>query len=1159
MQNTPNIVTVLGNTHNAVDVVFRKVFKFNTRPGTILVMDYMGRGAAVLSEMNKMSMLKKNVHWFDLNDRRHTVQLFQICNSPHVKNILERLFHFLINIANSQISQKTIDWIANTAERFAENGYLHLTTLLRLLTQQEVKHLYIDSEINQDEILALQKLLTWALRFPSVYAISEGVNQSRLENYFSEKTVIWVESFYEHLERNEHHLISGLADIIAENAIKNYYCNNPKSKLDFTILHIYPPQKPFLEFPEWIKEKTKNISHIGILNFLPGEPLKKNTLDWINVSENVWIVGKTEKLKRGVHKNWLTESEMDLIENLEHGKVWIRSNKTGKAIVASVKMNENQLNISYQLRVQSNQNRKFTSVQQMSTEVDYLTKKSDGAIGLYKKLCDIDFLRQGWHRVSEGKKDSHGIDKVTIKEYGQNLEKELAELQYELLNKKYRCRPLRRICIEKPEGGVRELGVACIRDRVVQTSCLILLEPFFEPYFSNYSFAYRPRRNAHQAIAVLRSRIKTGFEWAVIADIKKCFDSIDHNVLLDFISRKISDADLLNLLKHWLDVDILEFNELLPTIVGVPQGESLSPLLSNIYLDVLDKHFENLGYSFVRYADDIIIQTKTKQEAEKALYILENFLIEPLHLEVKPSKTNIASIEDGIEFLGFRINEKDICIRDKKIKLVYEALENYIKKLCAKSVTINDISKTLLKINATIRGFRNYFLLPEEPAIKHQLDLLDGWVEDVAKSILPISIKDDPIWICRERFCVSLDVNEVESFEEVVSRNNSTGQEYPVENDYCNDPHGLIKDYSNEKKSFIIEDAEVIESEAESAIRDSVFEIDKRLYVLTHGSYLANEGEFLIVKKKKKEVAKYRLEELGLVYLQGTGMNISVNLQLKLAELDIPVVFAPTVGKPLAVVNTILSSKAFLRKLQVLRRDDEDIINTGLDMLNAKVVNQAAILKYFYKYRKRRESSFMQIQKDIGSMEDLAQKITEIDTKNKDVRVLAMGYEGHAASIYWQNIKKLVPIDFNFAGRITRSAKDIINQCFNYVYGLLYGEVWRSVVKAGLDPYFGFIHGSQRDGGSMIFDIIEEFRSPFADRVVISMLGRGFYPEINNLGLLKTRSKKLLIKSFSKRWHSKIKWRSLNLSAAQILDHQANSFSKLLTNEGKYFPYRMKW
>lgn len=1163
MQKTSNIVTVLGNTHNAVEVIFRKVFEHNTCPGTILVLDYMGRGSAVLSWSNKMSMLKKTVHWFDINNRRNTLRLLEIGNSPHTKEILDRIFNLFKRITNISFSPKTIEWAVNTATKFSENGYLHLTTVLKLLTEQEIKKLYLDSFINQEEIFALRKLITWALRFPSVYSICEGINPIRLENNFSEKTVVWIESIYEHMERSEHHLVCGLVDIIAENSIKNFCGRNPKSKMDFTVMHVYPPLKPFLEFPEWIKKysmdigNTKTIRHISIHNFLPEEPLRKNALDWINVSENVWLVGKTKKLKRELHKNWLSETEMDLIDNLEKGKVWIRSNKTGKAIIANVRMGEELLGISHQLRVQSNRNRKTTSILQMSTEVDYLDNKINGFVGLYKKLCDIDFLQQSWFRVKEGRKDSHGIDKVTIKEFRENLKRELNELQYELKNKKYKCRPLRRIYIEKPEGGTRELGIACVRDRVVQTSCLILLEPFFEPYFSNYSFAYRPRRNAHHALAVLRSRILTGYDWAVTADIKKCFDSIDHNILLDLISMKISDTEILNLIKHWLDVDILEFNELMPTIIGVPQGESLSPLFSNIYLDTLDKHFENIGYHFVRYADDILVQTKTKQEAEKALLVMQNFLMEPLHLEIKQSKTNVSSVVDGIEFLGFRIDKTRFRIRDKKIEHIQDTLEIYIKKLGNKSSTIDDISKTLLKINATIRGFRNYFLLPDEPLIVKQLELMDGFIEGLAKSYLPLTIKDDPAWICRERFCVSGNVNDVESYEEEVSRKSKTENGYPTENVYCMDPSGLINDEADEKTSVIVEDNEI---DPIRNIRDSVFELDKRLYVMTHGSYLTNEDEFLVVKKRKKEIARYKMNELGLVFLQGTGMNISVSLQLKLAERDIPIVFAPTVGTPLAVVNTILSSKANLRKLQIVRRDDEDIISTGLEMLNAKVSNQAALLKYFYKYKKRKEStSRLQIHKDVGSMEDLAKMITDLDNNNKDVRAIAMGYEGHAASIYWQNIKKLLPNDFDFVGRITRTAKDIVNQCFNYVYGLLYGEVWRAVVKAGLDPYFGFIHGSQRDGGSMIFDIIEEFRSPFADRIVVGMFGRGFNPEINNSGLLRTASKKLLAKSFSRRWHKKIKWRSLNLSAAQILEHQATSISKLLTNEGKYFPYRMKW
>lgn len=114
-------------------------------------------------------------------------------------------------------------------------------------------------------------------------------------------------------------------------------------------------------------------------------------------------------------------------------------------------------------------------------------------------------------------------------------------------------------------------------------------------------------------------------------------------------------------------------------------------------------------------------------------------------------------------------------------------------------------------------------------------------------------------------------------------------------------------------------------------------------------------------------------------------------------------------------------------------------------------------------------------------------------------------------------------------------------------------------MKAGLDPYFGVIHGSKRDGGSLIFDIIEEFRSPFADRVVVSMLGRGFHPDINKEGLLKTRSKKLLAKCFSKRWNGKIKWRSMMLSPAHILEHQAQTLSRVFSREARYYPFKMSW
>lgn len=1160
----PNIVTVLGNTPNTIDVVFCKVFKFNTSPGTILILDYTGRGAAALSDLNKMSLLKKNIHWFDLNDKRHTLQLLQINQSPHIRTIIERLLKLIINISKVSISNKTFQLLIDILIKFAKDGPVSLLTLLRILTVPELKNIYLGSDIRNEEIIIIQQILLYVLRFPSVYAICEGINRVPLENLFSNKTVIWLESFSEYAEKTEHHLINGITDIMIENSVKNFFCREPNSKLDFTIIHIYPPSNLFDKLPIWIQDSARgvassfgNVRHVCIHNLQPNYIIRKITEEWINISENIWVVGKIGQLKRNLHKHWLTDIEMNMIEGLDWGKVWIRSNKTGKAIVASVKTNNETLSLSYKLRTSSNNDRKITSVLQMSSEIDNLNFKPTGVFGLYKKLCDKEFLRQGWSRVKEGNKDSHGIDKITIKDFASNIEQELNELEHELKSKQYKCRPLRRVYIEKPEGGSRGLGIACIRDRVVQTSCLVLLETFFESDFSNYSFAYRPRRNAHQAVSLFRSRIKTGFEWAVTADIKKCFDSIDHNVLLGYIERKISDTDILDLIKHFLYVEVLEFNELLPSISGVPQGESLSPLLANIYLDSLDKHLESLGYPFVRYADDIIIQAKTKEEAGRALSILENFLMEPLHLEIKPAKTNISSVEDGIEFLGFKVYKETIRIRIEKINNVFEVLEKNIKKLAIHS-TLGEKIKSLTIINSTIRGFRNYFFLTEEDTIKTQLELLEGQIENITKSILTPEILNDPFWICRERFCTVAITGE--SYEEEAIRKAKVGQSYPLEKIHEENIMGFIKDNYDGKKSVIIEDNELKENESKQTIKSSVFETNKRLFVMTHGSYITNEEEYLVVKRKKNEIARYKLNDLGLVFLQGRGMNISVSLQLKLAELDIPIVFAPTIGIPVAATNSIRSLKSHLRRLQILRREDIDIIHTGISMLQAKIRNQASLLKYFFKYKKRnKEIKSIRIKKDIYSIQEIAERIKLLNPGTENVRALAMGYEGQAASIYWQIIKQLIPPEFDFMGRITKSARDIINQCFNYVYGLLYGEVWRAVIKAGIDPYFGIIHGSLRDTGSMVFDVIEEFRSPFADRIVIGMLGRGFRPELNTEGLLRTKSKKLLAKAFLKKWHNKIKWKSFNFAPVKILEHQIQSFSKLLKKEGKYFPYRMSW
>ena len=234
-------------------------------------------------------------------------------------------------------------------------------------------------------------------------------------------------------------------------------------------------------------------------------------------------------------------------------------------------------------------------------------------------------------------------------------------------------------------------------------------------------------------------------------------------------------------------------------------------------------------------------------------------------------------------------------------------------------------------------------------------------------------------------------------------------------------------------------------------------------------------------------------------------------------------------------------------------------METGIRMIAAKMSNQAAVLKYFSKYRKKTNPE------SAAAMTQAAEKILELSrsavvwTPPMRASGAVCGLLGHAAAIYWRQVAGLVPEEFGFGGRITFSAQDPVNQCFNYIYGLLYGEVWRAVVRAGLDPYFGLVHGSSRDDGSLVFDLIEEYRAPFGDRVVLGMFGRGFRPEIGRHGFLTTRSRRILVRAFTTRWTKAMRCRPGKVTPEKLLSTQASLLGAVFERKAHYHPYRMRW
>ena len=246
---------------------------------------------------------------------------------------------------------------------------------------------------------------------------------------------------------------------------------------------------------------------------------------------------------------------------------------------------------------------------------------------LIDKVYSQKNLELAWEKVRKNK-GAAGVDEVTIARFVEREGYYLETLHRKLREGTYRPKPVRRVEIPKPTGGIRKLGIPAILDRVCQQALVQRMEPIFEPNFADCSFGYRPGRSPHKAMREVWKALMAGYEWVVDADLRKFFDTIDQERLIDLVSEEISDGRVLNLIRHMLRSGVLEGGCWQPTLTGVPQGGVASPLWSNIFLTPFDRAMTAGGYVMVRWADDFVVLCRTKAEANRALIFAKRFLQE---------------------------------------------------------------------------------------------------------------------------------------------------------------------------------------------------------------------------------------------------------------------------------------------------------------------------------------------------------------------------------------------------------------------------------------------------------------------------------------------------------------------------------------------------
>lgn len=745
-----------------------------------------------------------------------------------------------------------------------------------------------------------------------------------------------------------------------------------------------------------------------------------------------------------------------------------------------------------------------------------------------EQIFSPNALLTAWRKI-KSKGAGAGIDGISLIDFESELDSNLKELSTQIKEETYVPDPYERFFIKKSGAGYRPISALTIRDKIIQNCVALFYEEKLNKIFLDTNYAYRKNKGHNKAINRINDFIMRGFLYAALIDIDNFFDTIDRAKLFNKCKIYFNEPYILKLLEMWIMIGVVYNNKYIESSKGIAQGGVISPILSNLYLHDFDLALSQKNIFNVRYADNVLLLAKSKEEINNVVQYAAKYLDENLALYLNKD-IKICPVNDGFSFCGIYFKDKMRRIDPAKFDSLKDKLKNIII-----SIPIDNLPE---KLNEHFSGIERYYLpFDTQDQIQILQEIVIKNLTDKMNKLQNFSFAAKRIILKRINFF---------SWQSITERNkiistilNPSKEETTINNSFASSESR--KAVYNKKKKY-----------------QKIWYENLDLVISQKFSVIGKSNDSIVIRREGKVLNQINAKKIKNIIISARSCSVSSDAVELCSSVNLRIDFFDLLGKPYASIIPAASPIQSIMNDQFVALSSKKGKPIISELIEAKIKNQISVIKYFIKNKKELQTAF---QERIQRMEDIVKLMNSIppDTDIELFRSKILGYEGSAAVDYWSLFKNLIPPKYEFENREHKAADNIVNIMLNYGYGILYNRILTAITVAGLNPNISYLHKEQKNKPTLVFDLIEPFRAPAVDRTVIAVLNKHSNLALDK-NILSNKTKSVLSQKLLLRMNTEFTYRSKTTSINNLMIEQAAGLVDYLQDKStKFKPYISKW